>query len=205
MSGFDFDDIVALWKEPEAGDQAMIQALAKKARRQARLIGYLDAALAVIVVVAVLFGTIMKPTPAAAAAAVMVTALIFWITWKRRSFRQMSRSLDTTGRQAFLESSIRSATVNLRRATFTLATFGPAILFGLFYRVSTRDDPEFRHPIESVVAWITTPRGILVMVVLALLFAWGIRSWLRAKAELRRWRELRDAYDEEAAGTLDGP
>ena len=146
----------------------------------------------------------VRPTPMVVLVGVLMIALTLWINWKRRAFRLMSRTLDTGDRRAFLESGISSATANLRRVTLSLIAFPPLICVAILYRISARMDPEFERPLKAVAEWAASPRGIVVFTILALLAGWTLRARLRTKAELRRWIEVRDAYEEAHRAEADG-
>src|ERR1700709_1088221 len=60
-----FDEFADLWQDPDDDAQDMFEALARRARRQGRLLAYMDIALAVLLVGSTLFGAVLTPSPPA--------------------------------------------------------------------------------------------------------------------------------------------
>jgi len=192
---FELEQLAELWNEPDANAED-IDALARRARRDAWLMGWADTAMAVIIVGSLALGAMMKPSMSVAAGAFVTIIMTLWINWKRRNFRQITRTLATANRTDFLESSIRLARTGLRRATFSLITFPACILAALLYRVSTRG--EIDHPAIAIARWATSLRGMVALALLAALIIWMVRSRRRQRNELRRLEEIRRDYAEEA-------
>ncbi|TFI59225.1 hypothetical protein E2493_05095 [Sphingomonas parva] len=195
-SDLDLEKLAELWNEPDASTAEDVDALARRARREARLMGWADTALAVIIVGSLVLGAMMKPSLPVAAGALLTIVMTLWLNWKRRNFRQINRTLAAATRTDFLESSIRLARTRLRRATFSLITFPPAILAALLYRVSTKG--EIDHPVIAIVKWAASLRGMVALGLLVLLFLWMLRSRRRQRDELRRLEEIHRDYAEEA-------
>jgi hypothetical protein len=117
----------------------------------------------------------------------------------------MARTLDTASRKSFIETSISHATANLRRNRLGLAFFPLGVALALTYKMSVRVDGDARRIPAEFVEWVQTPRGIITLILLALVFAWGVRSGRRTKRELRRLQELRAVFAEEDRCDERGP
>ena len=131
-------------------------------------------------------------------AAIALIAITVIVTRKRRQIRQMTRALDTAGRQAFIETSISNATANLRRTRLSLAFFPFGAVIALAYKMSVRAGGRVDKMLPAFLEWAPSPRGLITFLILALLFAWGIRTAWRTRRELQGLEALRVAYEEEA-------
>lgn len=197
MTDPDLQSLADLWRETDAGEQQAFEAMARQARLRGRIFAWLDFAAVAFILGASLVGVFMEPGPITmvAAIALIVTTLI--VTRKRRQIKQMTRTLDTAGRHAFIDTSISNATANLRRTRLSLAFFPLGLVIALTYKMALRAGGRTELIPATFVEWVQTPRGIITMALLALLFAWGLRTARRTKQELRRLEELRVAYAEE--------
>jgi len=197
MNDRELQELADLWQEPTVEPAEDVAELARRARRNAVLMGRVDALWGVIIVGAVGAGAFLRPSVPVVIGAVLTTVILLWVNWKRRKFRQMTQTLGTGDRDDFLEASIRLARTAVRRANLNLLGFPPGILAALLYRVSTRG--EIQHPLLAIAHWATSLRGIAALILLALLALWMLRTRRRHKNELRRLEETRAAYAEEAA------
>lgn len=204
MTDPDLQRLADLWTEPEAAEQEAFEILARKARLRGRIFAYLNFAAVAVTVGGVALGVFMKPgaVTMVAAIALLVTTVI--VLRKRQQIKQMTRTLETAGRQAFIETSISNAAANLRRTRLSLAFFPIGVVIALTYKMSVRVGGNAERIPAEFVAWAPSPRGLMTFLVLALLFAWGVRTAWRIRRELRRLEELRAAYAEEARQDGDG-
>jgi hypothetical protein len=191
-----------LWQQPDAAEQAQFEALARKARWHARLLAYADIALAAVVAMTMALGFLLQPGLHSAVIALAVIVIILWLSWKRRSYRQMSKTLDTSNRQAFIESSIRHAAVNLRRVKLSLYIFPPAAVLAILFKLSYRHGGRLDHPLDVVADWALTGRGFLTFTLIAAIVALLVRSVRRYRGELARLDAVERDYQE--AARLDG-
>jgi hypothetical protein len=198
MTDPDLQNLADLWTQPDSAEQGAFEALARKARLRGRIFGYLDFAAVAVIVACTVLGIFMTPSPATMIAAVALIVTTVIVTRKRRQIKQMTRALDTASRQAFMETSISNATANLRRTRLSLAFFPLGVVIALFYKMSLRTGGRTDRIPAAFVEWVQTPRGLVTIVILVLLFAWGVRTASRTRRELRRLEEVRDAYAEEA-------
>lgn len=198
MTDPDLQNLAELWKEADGGEQQQaFEAMARKARRRGRIFAWLDFAAVAFILGTSLVGVFMEPGPITMVAAIALIVTTVIVTRKRRQIKQMTRTLDTAGRHAFIETSISNAAANLRRTRLSLAFFPLGVVIALIYKMALRAGGRTELIPATFVEWVQTPRGIITMALLALLFAWGLRSARRTRQELRRLEELRAAYSEE--------
>jgi hypothetical protein len=193
----DLKNLADLWQEPNAADNAAFEAMARKARRQARLMAYGDAAWLVLIVVTVGMGAFLKPNLISAVVALTMLATTLWINWMRRRLRQITKTIDTADRAGFLESCIRITKGSIRRVTLTFITFPPAMLLAILFRVSTKNGGDILHPWGAIAAWATSLRGIVALTLLGAIALWNVRARIRLSRELRRLHDMKQDYLEE--------
>ena len=198
MTDPDLQRLAELWTESDGAEQEAFESLARKARLRGRILAYLNFAAVAVTVGGVALGVFMKPGAVTMFTAIALLVITFIVLRKRRQIKQMSRTLDTASRQAFIETSISNATANLRRTTLSLAFFPVGVLAALFYKMSVRAGGRTELMLPEFLEWAPSPRGLITFVVLALLFAWGVRTKWRISRELRRLEQLRVAYAQEA-------
>lgn len=199
MTDPDLQKLADLWTEADAAEQQQsFQAMARKARRRGRIFAWLDFAAVAFILGTSLIGIFMKPGTVTMVAAIALIAVTIVVTRKRRQIKQMTRALDTAGRDAFIDTSISNAAANLRRTRLSLAFFPVGVVCALTYKMALRAGGRTELIPATFVEWVQTPRGIVTLALLALLFAWGARTARRTRVELRRLEELRAAYSEEA-------
>lgn len=199
MTDPDLQSLADLWTEPDGAEQEAFEAMARKARFRGRVFAYLDFAAVGIIVGGSILGIFITPSAVAMLAAIALIVTTVIVARKRRHIKQMTLTLDTASRQAFIETSMSNANANLRRTRLSLAFFPLGVVVALFYKMSLRTGGRTERIPAEFVEWVQTPRGLITMILLALLFAWGVRTGARIKRELGRLEELRDAYAEEAA------
>ena len=197
MTDPDLQTLADLWTEPDTAEQEAFEAMARKARLRGRIFAYLDFAAVAFILACSFLGVFMEPGAVTMVAAIALIITTVIVTRKRRQIRQMSRTLDTASRHAFIETSISNATANLRRTKLSLAFFPLGVVIALTYKMSLRAGGRSELMLGSFVEWMQTPRGVITLVLLSLIFAWGVRTAWRIKRELRRLDELRTAYADE--------
>ncbi|HEX8622315.1 MAG TPA: hypothetical protein VF718_10115 [Allosphingosinicella sp.] len=198
MTDPDLQKLADLWKETDAAEPPRaFEAMARKARRRGRIFAWLDFAAVAFILGTSLVGIFMEPGTVTMVAAIALIVITIIVTRKRRQIKQMTRTLDTASREAFIDTSLNNAAANLRRTRLSLAFFPIGVVCALIYKMALRAGGRTELIPATFVDWVQTPRGILTMVLLALLFAWGLRTARRIRQELRRLEELRAAYSEE--------
>jgi hypothetical protein len=199
MTDPDLQRLADLWTEPDAAEQQKaFEALARKARLRGRIFAWLNFAAVALTVGSVAFGVFMKPGLMTMLAAIALLVVMVIVLRKRRQIAQMTRTLETAGRQAFIETSISNVSANLRRAKLGLYFFPVAVIAALFYKMSVRVGGRTELMLAAFLEWAPSTGGIITFALLALLFAWGLRSAVRTKRELRQLEQLQAAYDDEA-------
>lgn len=204
MTDPELQELADLWQQPDAAEVEKFQSLARRARRRGRYLGYADWALAIILVGGSLFALLGSPGALSTVAAVLLLVTTIWLTWQRRRLRQMASSLDTTDRQGFIESSVRSARANLRRVSLTVAALPPLVVAALLAKMNARGG-EVSDAGPFLLDWARSPRGMISLAIFAALIALSLRSILRIRNELRRLQNLRRAYEEENQACGSGP
>src|SRR5215218_5038362 len=104
MTDPDLQTLADLWTETDAAaEQEAFEVMARKARLRGRIFAWLDFAAVAFILATSVIGFLLKPGPITmvAAIALIVTTLI--VTRKRRQIKQMTRTLDTASRHAFIE------------------------------------------------------------------------------------------------------
>lgn len=198
MTDPDLQGFADLWTEPDAAEQRGFEAMARKARLHGRVLAWLDVAGVALLVGSVLLSLFMKPGGITVAAAILLLVTTVVVMRKRRQIRQMTRALDTASREAFVETSISIAIANLRRARFTLVVFPVGMVIAIIFKMSVRVGGRTDLILPEFLDWAPSPRGAITLVVLALLYAWVMRTERRAKRELEALEEVRALYAEEA-------
>lgn len=196
MTDPELQEFAGLWQEPDPPELARFEELARRARRQGRLLGYADIALTLLLV-APLVTVFMKPHPVMIAVAVPLLIATVWLFWARRRLRQMTATLNTSDPAAFLESSVGNATANLRQVTLTIMLMPVFATVAVLFKGSQRSGGRFDHLIEGVWTWASSARGLIALAAVVLLFAAFVRSRKRLREELRRLERLRLDYEEE--------
>jgi hypothetical protein len=198
MTDPDLKDLAELWQQPDAAAKEQFQAAARKVRRQARFLGYTDFALGAVIVLGMILGFVLEPQPLSAVIAMLVIVATLWFSWKRWTLRQMSRTLDTSDRQAFIASSIRNTNATLRRLTLSLYFFPVLALLAVISKLSSRQGGHLAHPLDTLANWAVSPRGLIVIAVVAIIVAFLVRARRKCRAELYQLEALSLDYHEEA-------
>jgi hypothetical protein len=193
-----FEDFVALWNEPEVAEQEAFEAVARRARFHGRLLAYTDVALVVIIVGISVAGALLKPSGLMLAISFVMAVTSIVLTWKRRKIRQMTKTLDTSDRNAFLASSLQNVRADLRRLTLSLIAFPLCLPVAILFKVAWRHGGHLAHPLAELAHWATSTRGMITLPIFVLLGAATVRARLKVKAELRRLNALEAAYRDEA-------
>jgi hypothetical protein len=199
MNRPEFDEFAALWQgEPDPLEKAQMEAYARRARRRGRLLDYIDYAVAISLFAVMVGGSLISTSPLTMAVAVPLIIAVTWMTWKRRKLRQMARTLNTSDRNAFIQSSLRNARANLRRSTIGLASLPLLVPVALAFKVSLRTGGGPQEVWDAFVLWAQTVRAPLTVLGLLIMAAFNLRSRRRTKAEIRRLERLQAGYEAEA-------
>ena len=199
MSTGDLDDLATLWRaEPDAAEQEELQRLAGRARWRGRLVDYVDLAMVALVIGGSIVAAFAARSPLLMAAALVLIVASVWLTWKRRTIRQVTRDLVTTDRDSFLSGSIRHSKANLRRNTLSLVAFPLIVPLAVILKRAATTGGDPNAVLTGLAEWAGSQRGVITLSVLSLMILFLLRSRHRHKAELRRLEDLRRAYEDEA-------
>jgi hypothetical protein len=175
-----------------------MEAYARSARRRGRMLDYIDYAVWISLVVVFVAGSFLSTSPLTIAFAVPLMLGLTWMTWRRRSLRQMARTLNTSDRATFLETSLRNARANLRRTAIGLASIPFVVPVAVFFKVSLRTGGGPLELWAGLVAWAQSPRSVIVISILLIIAGLTLRSMRRIKTEIGRLEALREGYEVEA-------
>ncbi|HEX8578735.1 MAG TPA: hypothetical protein VF655_03980 [Allosphingosinicella sp.] len=195
MSRPEFDEFAALWQDgPDPLDQAEMDAYARKASRRGQLLDYIDYAVWISLIVMLVGGAVISHSPLTLALAVPLMLASTWLTLRRRRLRQMARTLDTSDRAAFVETSLRNAAANLRRNTIGLLLIPLVMPMALIFKVSIRSGGGPQEVWHAFLLWAQSPRAVVGITLLSALAVLTLRSRRKTKAEILRLQGLREAY-----------
>jgi hypothetical protein len=199
MNRPDVDEFAALWQDgPDPLEQAEMEAYARRARRRGRLLDFIDYAYWISFLVIFVAGSLVSTSPLTIAFAVPLMLGLTWVTWRRRRLRQMARTLNTSDRSAFLETSLRNARANLRRTRIGFAALPFVVPAAVFFKVSVRTGGGAHELWEGLVAWALSPRSVIVISILLIIAGLTWRSMRRIKTEIQRLDALSQGYEVEA-------
>lgn len=199
MNRPEFDEFAALWQdEPDPLEEARMQVYARKARRRGRLLGYLDFAFAALLLGMTFVFWFVSSSPLTTLIGLPLMLVIVWLTWKRRQVSQMTRTLNASTPQAFLQSSLRNARANLRRNAIGLVALPFAVPVALAFKVSTRTGGGPQEVWEAFLLWTQTLRAPITIFVLIAIAAFTWRTRRRIKSEINRLENLSRGYEAEA-------
>jgi hypothetical protein len=199
MNRPDLDEFAALWQDgPDPLEQEQMEAYARTARRRGRMLDWLNYALAAALLLMLLIGSLISPSPLTLAVGVVLMIAVTWMTWRGRRLRQMTRSLSTTSRGAFIEGSLLSARANLRRNTLGLLSLPLVIPVAFAFKVSLRTGGGLHALPHALLAWAQTPRAAITIGVLLIMAAFVLRSRRKTRSEIDRLEGLRIGYELEA-------
>jgi len=191
-----FEDLADLWQDWEEGDREAFEALARRARRRGRLLGYADLGLLVLLVGGTILGIFMTPNATTIATAILLLVATLWLSWTRRRLHQMAATLNTSGPAAFLESSVTIAKANLRRANLSLILMPPLVAMAIAFKGSQHSEGLENLP-QGILEWASSVRAMIALAVVLLFFLSVVRSRRRLRTELSRLESLRQDYEEE--------
>ena len=191
-----FEDLADLWQDPDEGDREAFEALARRARRRGRLLGYADLGFALLLLGGILLGIFMTPHPTTIVAAIILLVATLWLSWTRRRLRQMTATRNTGDPAAFLDSSVANAEANLRRVNLSLMLMPPFVAMAVAFKGSQHSEGLEQLP-QGIWEWASSPRTLIALTVVFLFVLGLVRSRRRLRAELGRLEGLRLDYEEE--------
>lgn len=192
-----FEDLADLWQDPEGVDREAFEALARRARRRGRLLGYADLGFILLLVGGTLLGIFMTPEPTTIVAALALLVATLWLSWTRRRLRQMAATLNTSDPAAFLQSCVANAKANLRRVNLSLMLMPPFVAMAIAFKGSQHSKGGIDHLPQGILEWASSARTLIALTIVLLLVLGLVRSRRRLRAELSRLERLRLDYEEE--------
>jgi hypothetical protein len=189
-----FEEFADLWDEPDAAEREAFEALARKARRQGRMLAYLDAAMVVFILAGCVLGVAVRPSPLMMVMGAVLLLGTVLVTWRRGSFRQMAQTLSARDRRALLENSISNASADLRRIRLSMLAFPPFVLLALLFKDATRHGGRLDAPLDDLASWVVSVRGLITISIFLLMLVVAAASRRKIKNELRRMTDLQAAY-----------
>jgi hypothetical protein len=191
-----FEELAELWQDSDEGNREAFEALARRARRKGRLLGYADIAFFVLLFGGLVPGVLLAPNASTVAIAMLLLVATLWLSWTRRRLRQMTATLNTGDPAAFLESSVANAKANLRRVNLSLAIMPPLVAIAVAFKGSQHSDG-LEHLWRGILEWASSPRAMIALAVVLLFFLSVVRSRRRLRGELARLESLRRDYEDE--------
>lgn len=198
-----FEDLADLWQESEEVNREVFEALARRARRKGRLLGYADFVLFLLIVLGIVPSLFMAPNAITITVAILLLVATLWVNWTRRRLRQKAFTLNTSEPAAFLEGSVANAKANLRRVNLSLMLMPPMIMMAIIFKVSQRSRGGIETLPQGLLEWASVPRAWAGLTVVALLLLVTFRSRRRLRRELARLENLRLEYEREKRRDLD--
>jgi hypothetical protein len=192
-----FEDLAELWQDGEEGDREVFEAMARRARRRGRLLGYADIGFFVLLVGGVLSSVFMTPNPTSIVIAIPLLIATVWLSLTRRRLRQMSATLDTSDPATFLESSVANAKANLRRVNLSLIVVPLLTAMAAAFKGSQRSRGGIEDLPQGIWEWASSVRAMIALTIIFLIFLSVVWSRRRLRAELSRLESLRQDYEEE--------
>ncbi|MEA3009534.1 MAG: hypothetical protein QOJ91_1226 [Sphingomonadales bacterium] len=192
-----FEDLANLWQDPEDGNRELFEALARRARRKGRLLGYADFVLFLLIVLGIVPSLFMAPNAVTVTVAILLLVATLWLNWTRRRLRHKAFALNTSETAAFLEGSVANAKANLRRVNLSLMLMPPMVVMALIFKVSQRSRGGIETLPQGILEWASVPRAWAGLTVVAVLLLLTFHSRRRLRAELAQLEKLRLDYERE--------
>lgn len=203
MNDAELERLASLWRQADPAEQAMFEKVARKARLKARLIGYGDSAMFAVLLIVLPLVVIRHWSVTSFTICLVILAIIVWGNWRRRLYREQSARIDTSRREAFLDSSIEGARARLRTVLFGLYMAIPLLLLTMLLLISSKLGVGLGPAIARLPETLASKRGLIVASFFLLPLIWSILARRRVAAEIERLEALKRDY--EAEGRLDEP
>jgi uncharacterized protein (TIGR03382 family) len=199
MNRPEFDEFAELWQDgPDPLEQEQMDSYARKARRRGRLFDILEYVSGIALVGIFIAGAFVSASPLTITLAVPLMIGISWLTWRRRALRQMAKTLNTSDRASFIDSSMRHARAALRRNSLGLALLPLLVPIAFIFKVSVRTGGGPQAVLEAMAVWLHTPRAPITIAILVLVGAFSMHSRRKIQREIEKLDRLRIGYELEA-------
>lgn len=197
MTDAELERLALLWRRADPAERAMFEQVARRARLRARLIGYGDFVLFVVIFILLSVVVLRHWSLTSVATAIAILAVITWLNWRRRLYREQARTIDTSDRGRFLDTSITGARARLRALLLGLYLTLPLMLLTILFLISAEEGIGLDAAMAHVPGRLQSRRGVIFVLCFLLPVLWVIPVRKRVKAEIERLELLKRDYEEE--------
>ena len=199
MNDIDLDRLGDVWRaQLDPAEIERMRRSAKTVQRRARWSQVADLWLAFIVSGVILALIISSPQIKTSLVGGFVILYLLYSTRRQRRLRAIELETLTGSTERMLDQSIERAEAAAKRSRTSLIMTGPALLLGLGFAAAL--DRETGHsPLEqlSTMPWVGTFAVPALVVALTLATLHLLRTNIRSRREIERFKSLRDAYKAE--------
>ena len=199
MTGDEYRDLAALWSTSAAErDRRDFDWAAKRTPNVARAAIWGELGVVVLLAGTILLAIIWNLGASTLLVGSLILILLGWSAWKRHHLGAVTLLIDTTDRLAFLRSLVVAKEAELNRSAIGLALILPATLLTMLLGFTLRGEQGSGELTAFLSAVLSTSRGLVSLGFLASAIMLLSLSHLRLSREVKRLRELRDDYANEA-------
>lgn len=199
MTGDEYRDLAALWSASAAeGDRRDFERAAKRTPNLARANIWGELGVVVLLAGTILLAIVWNLGASTVLVGSLILVLLGWSAWKRYHLGSVTLLIDTSDRLSFLRSSVRAKEAELNRSAIGLALILPGTLLTMLLGFTLRGEQGEGELLAFASAVLTTPRGLVPLGFLASALLLLSLSHMRLSGELKRLRQLRDDYANEA-------
>ncbi len=199
MTGDEYRDLAALWNASAAdGDRRDFERAAQRTPRWARTTMWIELGAVAVLAVTIVMAIVWRLGPSTLLVGSLILVILGWSAWKRHHLGNIALLIDTRDRLSFLASSVEAKQAELNRSALGLALILPGTLLTMLLGFTLRGEQGEGELAAFLAAVLTTPRGLISLGFLACALMVYSVSHMRLTGEVRRLRELRDDYANEA-------
>jgi hypothetical protein len=202
MNDPDFDDIAQLWQQPDEAEEQVVQLLAERTGRRARMMRYADLGFALLLGAGILVATLLNGAPLTYALGALLVFSLLWYERKTHRLLEIDRLLDPGDRESLVAAALKGTRARLHRTRISLFVILPGFLLG-WALAQGLSHPEGLSDFPSLLQRLAARLDRLAVTgaLLALLAGYLLRSVALLRREEYRLERLRSQYREET--TLD--
>ena len=199
MTGDEYRDLAALWSASDADrDRSDFARAAIRTPGLARATIWGELGVVALLAGTILLAILWNLGASTLLVGSLILVLLGWSAWKRHHLGSITLLIDTSDRLSFLGSSVRAREAELNRSAIGLALILPGTLLTMLLGFTLRGEQGEGELAAFLYAVVTTSRGLVALGFLASAVLLLCVSHLRLVGELKRLRELRDDYANEA-------
>lgn len=199
MTGDEYRDLAALWSASAADrDRSDFARAAKRAPGLARAAIWGELGVVALLAGTILLAIVWNLGASTLLVGSLILVLLGWSAWKRHHLGGVTLLIETHDRLSFLTSSVRAKEAELNRSAIGLALILPGTLLTMLLGFTLRGDQGSGELAAFLTAVLTTPRGLVSLGFLASALLLLSVSHLGLSGEVKRLRQLRDDYANEA-------